>query len=138
MAKRRKRTKKGKSAKKVRGRSTAKLLRDVGVISLGFASLSTSRRGIKDASSTSKCRSEGERMKRRIRDMAKKGRDEVRSVIRKQTKAAFREFNIATKEDLEDLRARVRSSKRRRTATRRRASSASLRPAEVSTPERAV
>ena len=117
------------------GTRAAELLRDAGVISLGFVSLTKDTRGriSRDSYSVSKCKTKGKKMEKKLLDMARKGRKEIYSVIKKQTATALDEFDIATKDDLRDLERRVRESRRRRSTPRRKASP-STSPAEINIP----
>jgi len=95
MAKKRRKTKKEKKTVKKK-KNTSNWLRNAGMISLGFVSLTASRKFSK-AYSAKKCKDEGRRLKDKYMDKAKERRD-----------CLLGDLNIATKEDLDSLERRIK------------------------------
>jgi len=103
MAKKRRRTKKEEKTKKSAKKETkkgkmrvGKWLRDAGVVSLGFISLSGKGK-VSKAYSVKKCRTEGKRLRDKYMDKARDKRD-----------CLLKNLNIATQSDLDSLERRIK------------------------------
>lgn len=86
------------------------LMRDIGSISLGLVSLS--RENASDmaerlVAATNASKAEGKKMEKKLKDMAEKGQRKLYSVVKKETKAALKELNVVTRDDLKDLERRM-------------------------------
>jgi polyhydroxyalkanoate synthesis regulator phasin len=91
------------------------LVQDMGLMGLGVISLSRDMaEGVADTlmSATGDSRTEGNKMRKQLEDMAERGRETLFSMIRNETRVIVDGMNLATKDDLRDMEKRMRSGKR--------------------------
>ena len=98
-------------------------VRDVGLIGLGIVSL-TRRRADEIAEklieASKKSKTEGKKMRKKVDDMAEKGRSTLLSMIREETKSMADEMELVTKDDLKELEKKLGGKGRKKKARKRR------------------
>jgi polyhydroxyalkanoate synthesis regulator phasin len=98
-------------------------MRDVGLIGLGLVSLSRKRAdeiAEKLIEASKKSKTEGKKMRKKLDDMAEKGRDPLFSMIRKETHSLVNDMDLVTKEDLADLEKKLGGKVRKKKARKRK------------------